>query len=115
MPRCAAVASVVSQCARDTDRAARYGGDELAILLPETDQVGACVLAERIRAKVAATGIELPPDASVTTGTIPVTLSVGVASLPGSTASTPSEFIARADAALYQAKRSGRNQVVCAG
>ena len=50
------VASVVSQCARDTDRAARYGGDELAILLPETDQVGACVLAERIRSKVAATG-----------------------------------------------------------
>ena len=62
------VASVVSQCARDTDRAARYGGDELAILLPETDQVGACVLAERIRAKVAATGIEPPPDASITTG-----------------------------------------------
>ena len=107
------VASIVSQCARDTDRAARYGGDELAILLPETDQVGACVLAERIRSKVAATGIQPPPDASITTGTIPVTLSVGVASLPGATASTPSEFIARADAALYQAKRKGRNQVVC--
>ncbi|MFI5076970.1 MAG: GGDEF domain-containing protein [Vicinamibacteria bacterium] len=44
---------------------------------------------------------------------MPVTLSVGVASLPGATASTPSEFIARADAALYQAKRKGRNQVVC--
>ena len=108
------VASVVRHCVRDTDRAARYGGDELAILLPETDQVGACILAERIRAKVAATGIEPPPDASVATGTIPLTLSVGVASLPGSTASTPSEFIARADAALYQAKRNGRNQVVCA-
>jgi len=109
------VASVVSQCARDTDRAARYGGDELAILLPETDHLGACVLAERIRAKVAATGIEPPPDASGTPGTIPVTLSVGVASLPGATPSTPSEFIARADAALYQAKRGGRNQVVCGG
>jgi two-component system, cell cycle response regulator len=109
-----AVASVVSQCARDTDRAARYGGDELAVLLPETDNVGACVLAERIRAKVAASGIELPPDAQVTGGPIPLTLSIGVAALPGSTVATPSEFIARADSALYQAKRGGRNQVVCA-
>ena len=109
------VSSLVSQCARDTDRAARYGGDELAILLPETDQVGACVLAERIRAKAAATGLEPPPDASITTGTIALTLSVGVASMPGATAATPSEFIARADAALYQAKRNGRNQVVCSG
>jgi two-component system cell cycle response regulator len=107
------VASVVTRCARDTDRAARYGGDELAILLPETDHVGACVLAERIRSRVAATGVELPPDPPVTPGTIAVTLSIGVASLPGGTGSTPSEFIARADAALYQAKRNGRNQVVC--
>jgi diguanylate cyclase (GGDEF)-like protein len=108
------VSSVVAQCVRDTDRAARYGGDELAVLLPETDQVGACVLAERIRARVSATGLEPPPDATITTGTIPLTLSVGVASLPGSLAATPSEFIARADAALYQAKRGGRNQVICA-
>jgi diguanylate cyclase (GGDEF)-like protein len=106
-----AVAAVVLQCARDTDRAARYGGDELAVLLPETDHVGACVLAERIRAKVAASGIEPPPDAQVTAGPIPLTLSIGVAALPGSTVATPSEFISRADAALYQAKRSGRNQV----
>jgi two-component system, cell cycle response regulator len=107
------VSSIVSQCVRDTDRAARYGGDELAVLLPETDQVGACVLAERIRARVAATGLEPPADATVTSGTIPLSLSLGVASLPGSQAATPSEFIARADAALYQAKRGGRNQVVC--
>jgi two-component system, cell cycle response regulator len=108
-----AVAAVVLQCARDTDRAARYGGDELAVLLPETDHVGACVLAERIRARIAASGIEPPPDAHAATGPIPLTLSVGVAALPGSTVATPSEFIARADSALYQAKRSGRNQVVC--
>jgi two-component system cell cycle response regulator len=107
------VSSIVTQCVRDTDRAARYGGDELAVLLPETDQVGACVLAERIRARVAATGLEPPPDATAASGTIPLSLSIGVASLPGSQAATPSEFIARADAALYQAKRGGRNQVVC--
>jgi two-component system cell cycle response regulator len=107
------VAAVVSHCARDTDRAARYGGDELAVLLPETDHVGACVLAERIRAKVSAAGVAPPADALGATGPIPLTLSIGVAALPGSTASTPSEFIARADAALYQAKRNGRNQVVC--
>ncbi|MEO5823214.1 MAG: diguanylate cyclase [Vicinamibacteraceae bacterium] len=109
-----AVAAVVSQCARDTDRAARYGGDELAVLLPETDHVGACVLAERIRSKVVSAGVEPPPDAQVSVTSIALTLSIGVAALPGSTASTPSEFIARADAALYQAKRGGRNQVVCA-
>ena len=108
------VASIVTQCVRDTDRAARYGGDELAVLLPETDHVGATVLAERIRARVASTGVELPPDAAPGGTTIPLTLSIGVAALPGSTASTPSEFIGRADAALYQAKRNGRNQVVCA-
>jgi two-component system cell cycle response regulator len=107
------VASVVTQAVRDTDRAARYGGDELAVLLPETDQVGACVLAERVRARVATTTLDVPPDAG-RTGQYNLTLSIGVASLPGSTASTPSEFIARADAGLYQAKRSGRNQVVCA-
>lgn len=109
-----AVAAVVSHCARDTDRAARYGGDELAVLLPETDNVGACVLAERVRARVSAAGVPPPVDALISTGPIPLTLSIGVAALPGSTASTPSEFIARADAALYQAKRNGRNQVVCA-
>jgi two-component system, cell cycle response regulator len=108
------VASIVQQCVRDTDRAARYGGDELAILLPETDHVGATVLAERVRSRVAAGGMQAPADANTPGATIPLTLSIGVAAMPGSTASTPSEFIARADAGLYQAKRNGRNQVVCA-
>ena len=107
------VASIVSQCVRDTDRAARYGGDELAILLPETDHVGATVLAERIRGRVASTAVELPPE-TAQGAQIPLTLSIGVTALPGSTPATPSEFIGRADAALYQAKRNGRNQVVCA-
>ena len=109
-----AVASIVQQCVRDTDRAARYGGDELAILLPETDHVGATVLAERIRSRVAAAAMQAPADANAPGAPIPLTLSIGVAALPGSTAATPSEFIARADAGLYQAKRNGRNQVVCA-
>src|SRR5262245_4389882 len=82
------VASVVTQCVRDTDRAARYGGDELAVLLPETDHVGATVLAERIRSRVATTGVDLPPDAAQGV-LVPLTLSVGVAALPGSTPSTP--------------------------
>jgi two-component system cell cycle response regulator len=109
-----AVAAIVQQCVRDTDRAARYGGDELAILLPETDHVGATVLAERIRSRVAAAAMQAPADANTPGAPIPLTLSIGVAALPGSTAATPSEFIARADAGLYQAKRNGRNQVVCA-
>lgn len=86
---------------RKTDLAARYGGDELVLLLPETAPDEAVVLAERLRA--ALRRHRFPSDTTVTA-------SFGVAGLkPGQTLA---ELLSGADAALYEAKRRGRDQVV---
>jgi len=90
---------------RGTDLAARYGGEEFVVLLPDTDRAGAIALAERMRAGVVAR--QLPhADSPIADW---VTLSVGIAwTVPGGT-EQPESLLARADAALYQAKRKGRN------
>jgi diguanylate cyclase (GGDEF)-like protein len=93
---------------RTTDVAARYGGEEIVVLLPQTDLDGAVALAERLRAAMAAGEWELEGGA-----TIRVTVSVGVAQLGAG--SDGEQLLAAADAALYAAKRAGRNCVVCAG
>jgi len=91
---------------RHVDFAARYGGEEFAILLPSTSRDGAQIVGDRIRASIAA--VELPgvgaDDAA------PVTVSVGLASLPGS-ATSPDKLVRNADKALYLAKRLGKNRV----
>ena len=94
------VASILKDCTRTVDCVARYGGEEFAALLPETDMSGAMEVAERMRARVEAA--EFPGRR--------VTLSIGVAEFPKH-APTPKDVIAVADAALYVAKRGGRNQV----
>ena len=94
------VAHILQQCTRTVDCVARYGGEEFAVLLPETSMSGALEVAERIRARVE-------------TSSFPgrrVTLSVGVAEFPRHD-DDPQGVIAVADAALYVAKRGGRNQV----
>jgi diguanylate cyclase (GGDEF)-like protein len=103
---CAALASAVN---RPADLVARYGGEEFALLLPETDAT-AGLIAERCRELVAALGIphEGSPVAPV------VTISCGFASLRPQVGNEPKRLIAAADAALYQAKHSGRNRV-CRG
>ncbi|MFD2232275.1 GGDEF domain-containing protein [Phaeospirillum tilakii] len=90
---------------RDQDLAARIGGEEFALLLPETAPPDALALAERLRAATeAGQGLD---------GLPPMTVSLGLSSLrPGETAIDPA--LSRADQALYQAKRGGRNRVVCA-
>ena len=100
------VARVLREQSRDIDQPARYGGEEMAIVLPETDLVGAANLAERVRAGIEALAIERV-DGS---GSVPVTASFGVSSLPES-ATDPQTLIAAADAALYRAKRAGKNRV----
>jgi diguanylate cyclase (GGDEF)-like protein len=100
------VAAVLRDVSRDLDTAARYGGEELAVILPQTDSVGAELLAERMRAAVES--LQIPRVGGK--GTLSVTASFGVASMPAS-ALDRSGLIAAADAALYAAKRGGKNRV----
>jgi diguanylate cyclase (GGDEF)-like protein len=87
---------------------ARYGGEEFAIIARGTDLAEAEALSERIRASVEAHPFVFEGQ------TIPVTISVGVARVPGMAIATTVDLVARADEALYAAKRAGRNRV-CAG
>jgi diguanylate cyclase (GGDEF)-like protein len=100
------VGRVLRALSRDIDEPARYGGEEMAVILPQTDAAGAELLAERMRAAVA--GIEI--DRLDGGGRLRVTASFGVASLPAN-AGDKDSLIAEADAALYRAKRAGKNQV----
>jgi diguanylate cyclase (GGDEF)-like protein len=90
---------------RSIDYAARYGGDEFLVLLHEVGPEGARRLAERIRSSLAAKPWNQGADK--------VTLSLGVASFPEH-GDDPDAIIASADAALYEAKRRGRNQTTAA-
>ena len=95
------IAAILRDTSRDVDCAARYGGEEFVVLMPETEMQGAVEMAERIRTRLAEDGAIGPK----------LTLSVGVAQFPAD-GETPEALLARADAALYQAKRDGRNRIV---
>ena len=94
----------LAQCLRSTDLAARFGGEEFIVLMPETAIEGAAQVAERFRDQLARTEIRHNDIA------FPITVSIGVATwLPGETGIEMA--IERADVALYRVKRSGRNAV----
>jgi diguanylate cyclase (GGDEF)-like protein len=99
-----AVSEVIESGVRRIDTAARYGGDEFVVLLPETDPTGGFVLAEKIRLGVRAMPIELPGG-----GPRP-SLSVGVVSYP-SDGRTVDELMISADGAMYASKRAGKDRV----
>ena len=102
------VARVLRQSAREIDEPARYGGEEMAVALPQTDLEGAYRFAERVRKRIEA--LELPLlDGD---GVLRVTASFGVASLATAPQSDKEGLVAAADAALYRAKRSGKNRTV---
>lgn len=101
-----ALGSLVTDSIRLVDTAARYGGEEIAIVLPHTGSEAAVVMAERIRSVVEA--FELVHAGKK----VHTTISIGVAThMPGS-ARTTDEFLTETDNALYAAKRGGRNLVV---
>ncbi|MGZ4392376.1 MAG: diguanylate cyclase [Gaiellaceae bacterium] len=97
-------ATLLQETVRDVDLAGRWGGEEFVLILPGTDLAGGAQVAERIRAALAGR-IVLAVDRTPIT----VTASFGVAAIPP--AKTASELFAAADAAMYQAKRGGKNRV----
>ena len=100
------VGGIVRQAVRDADAACRVGGEEFAVVLPETARAGGYAVAERIRRRVER-GFE---DAPVEGHDVRMTVSAGLAIFPED-ALHADELIARADEALYGAKHAGRNRV----
>jgi diguanylate cyclase (GGDEF)-like protein len=103
------LARLVRDCVRAVDMPARYGGEELAVVLPEMDSGLALKVAERLRLRVAARPFSFGSARRPTQ--LPVTVSLGVAALPDD-AATAASLVAAADRALYAAKRGGRNRSV---
>lgn len=92
---------------RDNDLVGRYGGEEFIVFLPETDKEHAMQVGEKLRTTVEE--FRFPQSDQK----LSVTISVGVAPFPESSFFTKDEVIRQADAALYEAKNSGRNRVAC--
>jgi diguanylate cyclase (GGDEF)-like protein len=101
------VAHVLRENSRDADSPARYGGEEMALILPYTDLEGSYAIAERVRAAIE--GLRIPR--SDHQGVLRITASVGVAA---ATDGRKESLVADADAALYDAKRRGKNCTISA-
>jgi diguanylate cyclase (GGDEF)-like protein len=99
------VSNVLRETSRDADAPARYGGEEMALILPHTDLEGSFAIAERVRRAIEA--LEVPRlDGE---GALHITVSLGVTASSGA---EKDALIADADAALYEAKRQGKNRTV---
>jgi diguanylate cyclase (GGDEF)-like protein len=98
------VGDTLRRTCRSTDLAARFGGDEFVVLAPSTSGENALGLCDRIRSTLRQSATDFP---------IPLTVSIGVAE-PGRKVSSAEQLFAAADAALYAAKRAGRDRAVLA-
>jgi diguanylate cyclase (GGDEF)-like protein len=99
------LAALLKEHLRQYDLATRFGGEEFALILPETSEKDACLVAERIRQSIQ----ELELDDLPTH--FRMTASIGLATSPNEVMATPDDLIREADDALYNAKRRGRNRV----
>ena len=102
------IGQTIQKSIRSSDIAARFGGEEFAVILPEADTETARALAERLRKAVAAQEFTVPTSSTP----IKVTMSIGMSCYPLD-AQEPKDLIHQADIAVYQAKLKGRNRVVC--
>nr|MBA2348462.1 GGDEF domain-containing protein [Solirubrobacterales bacterium] len=100
------VGRIVRESSREIDTPARYGGEELVMILPETDVEGAFQLAERVRLEIERLAVPTSDG-----GELRLTASFGVATQPGQGADAR-ELVEAADAALYEAKAGGKNRTV---
>lgn len=100
-----AVAEVLRGDTRATDLAARYAGDEFVLILPDTDLAGALRVAEKVRVDIAR--LALPHNGAL----VRTSASIGLVTYPDD-GRTSSELVRRADLAMYEAKRRGKNQIV---
>jgi diguanylate cyclase (GGDEF)-like protein len=105
------VARVLLDTSREIDEPARYGGEEMAVVLPQTDLAGALEFAERLRDRIER--LEVPVLNG--DGVVRITASVGAAALPESATTDKDALVQAADSALYRAKRLGKNRVMKAG
>jgi diguanylate cyclase (GGDEF)-like protein len=109
-----AVASVISDSVRASDIVCRWGGDEMAIILPATDGLGAFRAAEKVRSAIQTLRFRSNKNSG---DWVSVTASIGVATAmpqPDGTITTPPNLLLAADKALYKAKREGQNRVATA-
>ncbi len=102
------IANTVKSQLRGVDTAARYGGEEIALILPRTEMVSAYSVGERVRAAVAEQRVTTDSDPPKVLG---VTASFGIASYPESGAESGEDLVRQADRALYRAKHTGKNRV----
>jgi diguanylate cyclase (GGDEF)-like protein len=101
------IAAILQRCAGDGGAVARFGGEEFVVLMPDTDELGARRTAEAIRQRVAAEVFALAGGRQLR-----LTISIGAATVADGTAVAAEALLRRADDALYEAKRGGRNRVV---
>jgi len=102
--------AICHEVVRQTDLVGRLGGEEFAILLPETDPGRAREIAERLRKRVEESELSLPDDETE----VRFTISIGLALLAAGEKTELDVLLHKADVALYQAKNTGRNRVLIA-